>query len=143
MDSARKPLLASIASPKRSLSRKRAPGSASPRSKSKFGNKPQQIGGEKFRSKREAARWIELSVLARAGRVANLRREVPFVLAPPVVIDGRKKPALRYVADFCYDEITPAGPVPVVEDCKGFRTDVYRIKRHLMLALLGIAVRET
>ena len=62
-----------------------------------------------------------------------------FELAQAVVLDGRKRPPLRYVADFVYRD--SAGQM-VVEDVKGVRTQGYRIKRHLMLAVHGIEVRE-
>lgn len=107
--------------------------------RSKHGNKPCTIDGEQYRSEREAQRHRELLALQRAGRVANLRREVPFVLAPSARIAGRTKPALRYFADFTYTE---AG-VEVVEDVKGMRTQVYLIKRHLMMTVHGISIRET
>lgn len=109
--------------------------------KSKYGNKPTQIGAEKYRSQREAKRHRELIALERAGQVAQLRREVPFELAPAVRIDGRKRPALRYVADFVY--LDTATGAQVIEDAKGVRTEGYRIKRHLMAALLGLAIKET
>jgi hypothetical protein len=111
--------------------------------KSKYGNKPQQIGAEKYRSKREARRHLKLLALQRAGLVANLRREIAYVLAPSVRFASKRRatPELRYMADFVYTD-TRTGH-EVVEDCKGCRTEGYRIKRHLMLAVHGIEVRES
>ncbi|MGL4576995.1 MAG: DUF1064 domain-containing protein [Burkholderiaceae bacterium] len=108
----------------------------------KYRNKPVTIGGEKYRSQREADRHRNLTLLQTAGEIAGLTREVPFVLAPGVKFerDKRAKPALRYVADFVYT--TKFGQT-VVEDCKGVRTQVYRIKRHLMKVTHGIEVFET
>jgi hypothetical protein len=122
-----------------SLPRKYALASAPPRSK--YGNKPCVIDGEKYRSVREANRHQNLLLFERAGLIAGLRREVPFVLADRVQFSGRWKPALRYVADFVYTSTTSG--LVVVEDCKGVRTYVYRIKRHLMLAVHGITILET
>ena len=90
-------------------------------------------------SKREAAHWEMLKLLERSGQISELQRQVSFELAQAVVLDGRKRPPLRYVADFVY--IDSAGQV-VVEDVKGVRTQGYRIKRHLMRAVHGIEVRE-
>lgn len=108
----------------------------------KYRNKPCTIGGEKYRSHREARRHQELLLLQRAGKIAGLTREVAFELAPGVKIDGedRKRPAVRYVADFVYSDVQ-AGKV-VVEDAKGMSTPVYRLKKHLMATLRGIHVRE-
>lgn len=104
----------------------------------KYRNEPVQIGAEKYRSKREAKRHQELLLLERCGDIERLRREVPFVLAPGVKLDGRMKPPLRYVADFVYSRQGQQ----VVEDAKGVRTPLYRAKRHLMASILGIEIQE-
>ncbi len=79
-------------------------------------------------------------MLERAGHIAGLTREVPFELAPAVVIQGRKRPAMRYFADFVYS--TADGKI-VVEDAKGVRTEGYRIKRHFMKHIHNIDILET
>lgn len=106
----------------------------------KYGNKPCTVGAEKYRSQRERDRHQELLLLERAGHIAGLTREVPFALAESVVIKGRKRPPLRYIADFVYSEASGAH---IVEDCKGVRTTAYNIKRHLMKAVHNIEIRET
>ena len=97
------------------------------------------VDGITFDSKREAARWSELLMLQRAKQISQLERQVHFVLAPPVMLWGekRKKPALRYVADFRF---VWHGQI-VVEDAKGRDTPIGRIKRHLMKSVHGIDVR--
>ena len=109
----------------------------------KYGNQPTTVGTEKYRSKREATRHAQLLLLQRGGQIRDIRREVPFVLAPGVLIQGRMRPPLRYVADFVYDELVGGVWQPVVEDAKGVRTEGYRVKRHLMASVLGIHIRET
>ena len=81
--------------------------------------------------------------LQKAGLIAGLAREVPFELSPGVKIEGetRKRPAVRYVADFVYSDVK-AGKI-VVEDAKGMQTPLYRLKKHLMATLRGIHVRES
>lgn len=108
---------------------------------SKYRNTPTQIGAEKYRSAREARRHQALLLLQRAGHISDLKREVPFVLAPKVAIQGedRARPALRYVADFLY---TDENGQQVVEDAKGMSTPVYRVKKHLMATVYGIHVKE-
>lgn len=71
------------------------------------------------------------------GEICALERQVVYVLAPGVVINGRKAPPLRYVADFVYER----GDETVIEDVKGVITAEYRIKRHLM-ALKGLSIVE-
>lgn len=105
----------------------------------KYKNTRVEFNGETFDSKRELARYRELVLLQRAGEISGLRRQVSFALSPSVVIQGKKRPALRYVADFVY--LPLASDTVVVEDVKGRLTEGYRIKRHLMAAL-GIEIKE-
>lgn len=85
-----------------------------------------------FDSKAEASRFDELLVLLLAGEITNLRTQVKFELVPSVHITGqkRKKPALRYYADFVYIESSTG--VQVIEDVKGMKTQTYTIKKHLL-----------
>ncbi|WP_175980034.1 DUF1064 domain-containing protein [Caballeronia zhejiangensis] len=110
---------------------------ASPKRPSKYGNQKCESGGVKFDSKREMMRWHELVQMQVRGEIRELELQVPFVLAEAVVIGGRKRPALRYVADFVYEK---AGK-QVIEDVKGKVTEGYRIKRHLMAAR-GLTIVE-
>lgn len=86
-----------------------------------------------FDSKREYTRWCELQVLEAAGVISDLRRQVRYRL------DVNGVHVCDYVADAVYAE----GLEQVVEDTKGVRTAVYRIKAKLMLAVHGIKIRET
>lgn len=92
----------------------------------------------KFDSRREMERYIDLAEQEREGRISGLRRQVVYELAPGVVIQGRKRPALRYVADFVYRD---GEGREITEDVKGKITEGYRIKRHLM-AVMGIEIKE-
>lgn len=121
-----------------------AGGSVPPRGKmAKYRNVEVVVAGEKFDSAGEQRRHVELCQLQRAGAITDLRRSVSFELAPAVSLGGkRKKPALRYVADFAYTE----GGALVVEDFKSPATQknpVYRIKKHLMMSVHGILIRES
>ena len=91
--------------------------------------------GQVFDSQKEYNRWCNLRLLERAGKISDLKRQVKYELIPKQ--EGER--ACTYVADFvyCQDEKT------VVEDCKGFRTEGYKIKRKLMLWVHGIKVKET
>jgi len=109
----------------------------------KYRNQKTEIDGITFDSKREARRYAELQALASRNLIESLQHQVPFELAPAVKFssEGRKKPALRYVADFAY---WLDGKF-VVEDVKSPATAkaaAYRIKRHLMLSVHGIEVKE-
>lgn len=107
----------------------------------KFGAIKTEVAGITFDSKAEARRYGQLIMLERAGHIAGLTRQVPFVLAPSVKFEGAKriKPALRYVADFCYSDIK-TGRV-VVEDVKGAITPLFRVKQHLMKSVHNIDIK--
>ncbi len=87
-------------------------------------------------SKKEHQRAATLRLWQRAGVISNLREQVPFVLIPA---QQGERPC-KYIADFVYTD-NETGQT-VVEDTKGVLTDVYRIKRKLMLYVHGIRIKE-
>ncbi|VVD74731.1 DUF1064 domain-containing protein [Pandoraea commovens] len=105
--------------------------------RSKYGNNPCELDGEKFDSEKEMHRWQVLVAEEKVGLISGLLRQVSFEIAATVVIDGRKRPARYYVADFVYQR----DGATVIEDVKGFLTQMYRLKRHLM-ALQGLTITE-
>lgn len=108
------------------------------RKKSKYNNHKVEAEGLKFDSKAEYRYWLLLKAREKAGEIAQLERQVSFELAPPVVIGGRKRPALRYVADMTWVE----DGQKKVADVKGAVSEGYRIKRHLMKSVHGIEILE-
>jgi hypothetical protein len=97
----------------------------------KYRNVPTEVDGVLYSSKAEARRAQELALLQRAGKISHLRRQPRF----PIEINGHK--VATYVGDFVYLE----NGKETVEDVKGVLTDVFRIKRALMKAVLGIDVK--
>ena len=106
--------------------------------RSKYHNKKVELDGMVFDSMKEAARWRELVLEQQAGAIKDLRRQVTFMLIPPHTGRIRNERACNYIADFVY---VRDGYV-VVEDVKGVRTEVYKIKRKLMRDKYGIEIRE-
>jgi hypothetical protein len=103
---------------------------------SKYGNRKMKApDGQVFDSVKEFHRWGCLRLLERAGRISDLKRQVSYELIPKQ--EGER--ACCYVADFTYYE---NGKL-VVEDCKGCQTEVFRIKKKLMLWVHGIRIRIT
>lgn len=93
----------------------------------KYRNKKVVIDNIKFDSKLEANRYIELKLLQRAKQISNLRLQVPFILQEEFEKNGKTYQAIKYVADFVYEE----NGRTVVEDTKGMQTDVFKIKHKL------------
>ena len=110
----------------------------------KYGNVKTTIDGITFDSKHEATRWCELKYMERAGLIECLKRQDRICLIP--AIEGEKgkiaQRAIYYVADFTYYEKTKNGLQWVVEDAKGCRTDVYKLKKKLLRWRFGIEIKE-
>ena len=97
--------------------------------KRKYGNVKTIVDGIKFDSKKEAKRYGQLKLLEQAGEISVLRLQVKFILS-----------VCTYVADFVYYN---KDMVLIVEDCKGMKTPVYRLKKKMMKHEHGIEILET
>lgn len=106
---------------------------------SKYGAKKTFVEGITFDSRAEALQYVALRILENNGHITELKTQVKFDLAPSVIIQGRKRPPMRYVADFVYMQ----DGKQVVEDVKGMLTPVYKLKRHLMKSVHNIDILET
>ncbi len=103
----------------------------------KYGAVKTQVAGITFASRREAARYSELKLLERAGKIRNLVLQKRYKLE----IDGEL--ICTYVSDFEYQEDHPRlSWIDVTEDAKGYKTAEYKIKKKLMSAIHGIEIRE-
>lgn len=108
---------------------------------SKFHATRTVVDGITFDSKREAKRYQELKLMERAGIIRDLKRQVRYELIPAFDCNGKHYRPATYIADFVYTDVNTGGEV--VEDCKGYRTDVYRLKAKLFAHKFGVAILET
>ena len=99
---------------------------------SKYRNIKTEVDGIVFDSKAEARRYAELRLLEKANEISDLRLQSKFECKI------NEKKICTYKADFDYYK----GDQWVVEDVKGFRTQVYRLKKKLVEALHGVEIRE-
>ena len=102
--------------------------------RSKYGNVKVKADGYTFDSKAEYRRYQELKLLEKAKEIFYLEVHPKW----KININGTK--ICEYEADFCYQD---ANDDPHVEDTKGVRTAVYRLKKKLMKACFGIDIIET
>lgn len=102
---------------------------------SKYGARKTEVDGILFDSVAEADRYSQLKLLEYNGDIKDL------VLQPayPLIVNELKIGV--YKADFVYRDCKTNQVV--VEDCKGFRTREFIMKRKLMQALYGITILET
>lgn len=82
-----------------------------------------------FDSKREAKRFEELYLMAKQGHIKNLTLQPEYEIIPTCKHNGTTLRKIKYIADFRYEK---NGKI-IVEDAKGFHTDVYQLKKRLFL----------
>ena len=130
------------------------------RTKSKYRSQKITRDGITFDSVKEYKRFVELSLLEKAGAITDLKRQVPFELIPAQFEEiptgefykrGERKgmpkmkrvcieQSVKYNADFVYIE----NGKKVVEDTKSeaTKTKDYILKRKMMLYFHGIKIKE-
>ena len=104
---------------------------------SKYHSKKTMVGDKIFDSKKEADRFVELTLMEKGKYIQDLKTRVSFPLIPKSKY-GRE---IVYVCDFAYYE---DGKL-VVEDVKSpiTKTPLYRLKKRLLAEKYGITVKET
>lgn len=100
----------------------------------KYGAKRVEVDGIVFHSQKEARRYSQLKLMERAGEIENLELQPRF----DFVLNGVK--IGFYKADFQYIRLSDG--VPVIEDVKGYKTDVYRLKKRMVAAFHGRNIVE-
>ena len=106
---------------------------------SKYNAKGKWLDGRWFDSQMEAARYLQLKEL----RKANLISEIEF--QPEFSVSINNKQMFVYKADFSYNLIDPVTSRPlehIIEDVKGMKTPVYRLKKKMVEAAYDIFVAE-
>ncbi len=101
--------------------------------RSKYGAKPVFVDGIRFASQREAKRYNELGTLLAAGLISDLQLQPRFNF----MVKGVK--CFADVADFSY---TTSSGAQIIEDAKGFKTDIYKLKKKLIEAAFGVEIKE-
>lgn len=103
----------------------------------KYRNRPTEVDGIRFASKKEAKRYTQLRLLQMAGEIRDLQCQPRY----PLEVDG--KLVCTYVADFAY-RVPIKGTTGgvgglemcerVAEDVKGVKTAVFKLKAKLFAA---------
>lgn len=98
---------------------------------SKYNNTKATYGNLKFDSKRERERFVQLLAMQDTGEISQLRLQHTFTLREAYTLpSGERVKGTTYKADFTYYD---ADGKFVIEDVKGVRTDVYKLKRKMMI----------
>ena len=106
----------------------------------KYHNKRVIYDGYTFDSIREKNYYIKLKLLEKAGKIKELELQKEYELQPSFKLNNKTYRSIKYRADFTY-KTTEDDKLHVV-DVKGFRTDVYRLKKKLFEYKYRIEIEE-
>ena len=108
----------------------------------KYHNKKTMFDGIKFDSKKESQYYAILKVLEKAGKIRDLRLQVPFVLIETFKVDDRTYRKTKYIADFTYyDDKDKLHVIDVKSDATR-KDKTYQLKKKLMAWKYGIEIEE-
>ena len=106
----------------------------------KYKNKKVIYDGIKFDSNREMAYYIKLKMLEQKGIIKDLKLQKSFELQPSFKINGKTYQKITYKADFSYISVED-NKLHVI-DVKGFKTEVYKLKKKMFAYKYGIEIEE-
>lgn len=104
----------------------------------KYKNKKIVYNGVKFDSKKEYAYYIKLKLLEESNKIQDLKRQVKYELQPSYKFKGKTIRAINYIADFEYIE----NGVKHIIDTKGFRTEIYKLKKKMFEYKYNLEIEE-
>lgn len=106
---------------------------------SKYNNKKIEYDGIIFDSIKEKNRYIKLKELEDQGVIHSLELQKKFILQEKFKLGNKTIREISYIADFVYYE----NDQMIVEDCKGFRTTEYKIKKKMFQYRYKLDIKET
>lgn len=110
--------------------------------RNKYNARKVTVDGITFDSAKEARRWGELQILEKAGEISHLERQGKiYLMSGNTHLLGESGRKLYYRFDFAY--FCPRRNKRVIEDAKGMKTDVYKLKKAILIASYpGIVIEE-
>lgn len=99
---------------------------------SKYNSIKTEVDGFLFDSRAESYRYTELKLWEKTGEITDLELQPKF----PIIVNDKK--IAVYIADFRYKH----GQEVIIEDVKGVKTPVYRLKKKLVEAIYSISITE-
>ena len=107
---------------------------------SKYYSKKVLVDGIKFDSKKESNYYHKLKLLETKGIIKDLELQKEFVLQDKFVINGKTRRKTTYKCDFSY--VSTEDDKLHIVDVKGFKTDLYKLKKKLFEYKYGIEIEE-
>lgn len=99
--------------------------------RSKYKNKKVICNGHTFDSLKEKNWYVKYKFMEDNGIIKNLELQPKFILQDSFRYEGKHNRAITYSADFQFYDIESKRVIVV--DVKGFKTEVYKIKRKMLL----------
>ena len=100
----------------------------------KYGNRKVEVDGILFDSKKEARRYNHLRLLESSGEIKELVLQPKFLLQDNFIYKGKTYRKIEYIADFSYIRVND--DMLVIEDVKGLKTDVFKIKQKIFIKMM-------
>lgn len=97
--------------------------------KSKYKNKKVEYDGYTFDSQKEKNYYIKLKTMQDLGLIKDLELQKTFILQDSFKLNGVTRQKITYKADFSY--VSTEDDKLHVVDVKGFKTEVYKIKKKM------------
>ena len=107
--------------------------------KAKYHNSKTIVDGIKFDSKKEATRYTELKLLLKNGEIKELELQPRYMLQPKYKKNNKTIRSIEYVADFTYIDNNGKR---IVEDVKGIKTEVYKLKKKMFEYRYNLEITE-
>ena len=107
---------------------------------SKYYSKKVIVDNIKFQSKKEAAYYLKLKLLLKSGAIKNLELQKEFILQDKFKLNKKTRRKISYIADFSY--VSTSDDKLHIVDVKGFKTDIYKLKKKLFEYKYKIEIEE-
>lgn len=107
---------------------------------SKFYSKKVIIDGYKFDSKKESEYYLYLKSELKKGNIYDLELQKEYILQESFKLNKKTRRKITYKADFTF-KTTKDDKLHVV-DVKGFKTEVYRLKKKLFEKRYEVELEE-
>lgn len=108
----------------------------------KYHNKKVIIDGIEFDSKKEGNYYLKLKMLEKAGKITDLRLQVPFVVLETFKVNDRTYRKTKYLADFTYLDDKDKLHVIDVKSEATRKDKTYQLKKKLLAWKYGIEIEE-
>lgn len=107
---------------------------------SKYYSKKAIVDNIKFDSIKEARYYLNLKALLNSGYIKDLELQKEYILQDSFKINNKTRRKITYKADFVYYSNID-NKIHIV-DVKGFKTDIYKLKKKLFEYKYRIEIEE-